>query len=278
MLVGRQPTSPWPARVLVRGDAPRTPRVAAFSRARVASPQPVASASGLQPAVLCPGSPRDGVARRCGQLCAIRDARNPSRVHVPTTAPLDNPDRLSGTRAGDGRRLPGRGVLSAHRPSSGRRLDHSHPPTSLSRDGHGRGCVRIRSLRVGLVSARQDWRVRRLAGMSGRWSPAFAATVALLFISGCGLIGGPSTVLVAVPNTITVTSPDFNGKQMSSAFSCRGPGKSPAIHWSGAPAGTKSLALVMDDSAAPIKPYIYWIVFDIGPQSSDIPAGQLPPR
>ena len=116
-----------------------------------------------------------------------------------------------------------------------------------------------------------------MAGMSGRWIPAFAATVALLSVSGCGLIGGPSTVLVAVPNNITVTSPDFNGKQTSSAFSCRGPGKSPAIHWSGAPAGTKSLALVMDDSAAPIKPYIYWIVFDIGPQSSDIPAGQLPP-
>jgi len=116
-----------------------------------------------------------------------------------------------------------------------------------------------------------------LAGKSGRWIPAVAATIALLFVSGCGLIGGPSTVLVAVPDTITVTSPDFNGKQMGTALSCRGGGKPPAIHWSGAPAGTKSLALVMDDAAAPIKPYIYWIVFDIGPQSSDIPMGQLPP-
>src|SRR5262249_37819075 len=42
-------------------------------------------------------------------------------------------------------------------------------------------------------------------------------------------------------------------------------------------ARTKSIAVVMDDSAAPITPYIYWIVFNIGPQSSDIPAGQLPP-
>jgi Raf kinase inhibitor-like YbhB/YbcL family protein len=112
--------------------------------------------------------------------------------------------------------------------------------------------------------------------MSGRWIPAAAATTALLFGSGCGLIGGPSRVLVAVPDTITVTSPDFNGKQMGPAFSCRGAGTHPAIHWSGAPAGTKSLALVMDDSAAPITPYIYWIVFDIGPQSSDIPEGHLP--
>ena len=33
----------------------------------------------------------------------------------------------------------------------------------------------------------------------------------------------------------------------------------------------------MDDSAAPIAPYIYWIVFNIGRQSSDIPSGLLPP-
>ncbi len=33
----------------------------------------------------------------------------------------------------------------------------------------------------------------------------------------------------------------------------------------------------MDDSAAPITPYIYWIVFNIGPLSSDIPSGKLPP-
>lgn len=116
-----------------------------------------------------------------------------------------------------------------------------------------------------------------MAGMSGRRIPAVAAAAALLLVSGCGLIGGPSKVLVAVPDTITVTSPDFNGKQMGPAFGCRGAGRHPAIHWSGAPAGTKSLALVMDDSAAPITPYIFWIVFDIGPQSSDIPAGRLPP-
>ena len=116
-----------------------------------------------------------------------------------------------------------------------------------------------------------------MAGASGRSILAAAGAVALLLTSGCGLIGGPSTVLVAVPNNMTVTSPDFNGKAMGPQFSCHGAGRHPAIHWSGAPAGTKSLALVMDDSAAPITPFIYWIVFDIAPQSSDIPAGQLPP-
>ena len=113
------------------------------------------------------------------------------------------------------------------------------------------------------MGERRDWRVRRLTSASGRSIPAAAGAVMLVLTAGCGLIGGPSTVLVAVPDTITVTSPDFDGKAMGPAFTCHGAGRHPAIHWSGAPAGTKSLALVMDDSAAPITPYIYWIVYNL---------------
>lgn len=127
------------------------------------------------------------------------------------------------------------------------------------------------------VGERRDWRVRLLASAPGRSMLAAAGAAVLVLATGCGLIGGPSTVLVAVPDNITVTSPDFNGNAMGPVFSCHGAGRHPVIHWSGDPAGTKSLALVMDDSAAPITPYIYWIVFNIGPQSSDIPAGRLPP-
>ncbi len=100
-------------------------------------------------------------------------------------------------------------------------------------------------------------------------------TVALL--AGCGLIGGPRIVRLDVPNQLTVTSQDLTGGALLPAFTCDGAGEHPGLHWSGAPAGTKSLAVVMDDAAAPITPYIYWIVFDIGPQSTDIQAGSLPP-
>ena len=34
---------------------------------------------------------------------------------------------------------------------------------------------------------------------------------------------------------------------------------------------------MVDDSSAPITPYVYWIVFDIRPQTSAIFEGQLPP-
>jgi Raf kinase inhibitor-like YbhB/YbcL family protein len=117
--------------------------------------------------------------------------------------------------------------------------------------------------------------VRRPHPAPGRSIRAAAGLAVLLLLTcGCGLIGGGTTP-TAVPDQITVTSPDFGQGLTGTAFSCHGSGAHPVIHWSGAPRGTKALALVMDDSAAPINPYIYWIVFNIGPQSSDIPAGQI---
>lgn len=114
----------------------------------------------------------------------------------------------------------------------------------------------------------------------GRWlaraGRPLTAGALLALLGGCGLVGGPKTVLADVPNTMTVTSPDVSQGVMGSDFTCHGAGKNPGLHWSGAPARTKSLAVVMDDSAAPITPYIYWIVFDIGRQTTNIQAGEIP--
>jgi Raf kinase inhibitor-like YbhB/YbcL family protein len=118
--------------------------------------------------------------------------------------------------------------------------------------------------------------VWRPPGTSGRPILVAAGLAVLLLVnSGCALIGGGTTA-ADVPDVMTVTSPDFGQGLSGAAFSCHGSGRRPVIYWSGAPRRTKSLALVMDDSAAPITPYIYWIVFNIGPLSSDIPAGKLP--
>ena len=108
---------------------------------------------------------------------------------------------------------------------------------------------------------------------------AAAATSAfgcLLGLTGCGLLG--SGITITAPSVMTVTSGTFEGSTMPARYTCAGPKVlSPPIGWTGAPKGTKSIALVVDDSDAPITPYIYWIVFDIGPGTSAILAGQLPP-
>ncbi len=101
-----------------------------------------------------------------------------------------------------------------------------------------------------------------------------AAAVAL---GGCGLLGGPAALQHDDPQTMTVTSPEFGqGRAIPRQYTCRGRGESPPLVWSGAPPGTKTLALVMDDADAPITPYVYWIVFDISPATPDIQAGRLP--
>lgn len=107
------------------------------------------------------------------------------------------------------------------------------------------------------------------------WAGA-AVLTALTLVSGCGLVGGATTISADVPNQMTVTSQVFNPHLFPSAYTCHGPGHSPSLHWSGAPQGTKSLALLVDDASAPIRPYIYWIVFDIGSQTTGIQAGQVP--
>ncbi|HEX4063880.1 MAG TPA: YbhB/YbcL family Raf kinase inhibitor-like protein [Streptosporangiaceae bacterium] len=91
-------------------------------------------------------------------------------------------------------------------------------------------------------------------------------------LAGCGLVGAPTTF----QGEFTVTSPVVSKGVIPLRYTCHGDGLSPPLHWSGAPAGTKTLALVVDDADAPITPYIYWIVFDINPTTTDIQAGERP--
>ncbi len=96
--------------------------------------------------------------------------------------------------------------------------------------------------------------------------------------AGCGLIGGTKTGSFDVPQIITVTSLAFRDQGMIPLrYTCFGKGVSPPIHWSGVPPGTKALALVVDDSDAPVTPYIYWLVFDISPQTTELQEASVPP-
>jgi Raf kinase inhibitor-like YbhB/YbcL family protein len=107
---------------------------------------------------------------------------------------------------------------------------------------------------------------------------AVAATTGccVLLVSGCGLFG--SGTEIAVPNVMPISSGEFVGNVLPVSFTCGGDKPiSPPLSWAGVPSGTKSLALVVDDSSAPITPYVYWIVFNIRPQTQDILEGQLPP-
>lgn len=145
---------------------------------------------------------------------------------------------------------------------------------SLSRPGHSDG--------LGEPSVRRGHRGGR------RKAPLAAlAACASLLLSGCGLLAGPQRLSEDPPLTMTVTVPVLLGGKLPSEFTCYGPPashghprviKSPPISWSGAPPGTKSLAIVVDDSSTPIEPRVYWLVFNIRPDTTDLQRGMLPPH
>ena len=96
-------------------------------------------------------------------------------------------------------------------------------------------------------------------------------------LAGCGLFS--SGVTVTAPSVMTVTESAFVHGTVPGRFTCavKRPA-APPLSWAGAPEGTKSIALVVDDSDAPITPYVYWVVVDIGPGTSALLEGQpLPP-
>jgi len=102
---------------------------------------------------------------------------------------------------------------------------------------------------------------------------AGALALAVLTVVGCGTAGYGAPV---APSPMSVNSEAFISGMLPALYTCHGAKINPPLNWSGAPPGTKSLALIVDDSSAPITPSIYWLVFDINPGATDIQQGSLP--
>lgn len=79
--------------------------------------------------------------------------------------------------------------------------------------------------------------------------------------------------------TFTITSPAFtHGGEIPALYTCEGVDISPELAWSGAPAGTKSLVLIVDDPdapdpKAPRMTWVHWVLYNIPPQSPGLPEG-----
>ena len=85
--------------------------------------------------------------------------------------------------------------------------------------------------------------------------------------------------------TFTFTSTDFTqggtlaNAQVFNQFGCKGGNISPALAWSGAPAGTKSFALLMHDPDAPTgSGWWHWVVYDIPAATTSLAAGAGEPK
>ena len=122
------------------------------------------------------------------------------------------------------------------------------------------------------MTSGQD-RTRRGLRRLPRARSAGALALAVLTVTGCGTAGYGAPV---APSPMSVNSEAFISGMLPALYTCHGAKINPPLNWSGAPPGTKSLALIVDDSSAPITPSIYWLVFDINPGATDIQQGSLP--
>ena len=108
-----------------------------------------------------------------------------------------------------------------------------------------------------------------------------AVGAALLLVAGCSETKERGEKMAQ----LTLTSPSFthNG-EIPQKFTCEGEDLSPALQWSGAPEGTKSLALIVDDPdapdpAAPKMVWVHWVLFNIPPSTTGLAEAivELPP-
>jgi hypothetical protein len=67
--------------------------------------------------------------------------------------------------------------------------------------------------------------------------------------------------------------------QVFNGFDCKGGNVSPALKWSGAPAGTQSFALLVHDPDAPTgSGWWHWVVHNIPAGTTSLPAGAGDPK
>jgi Raf kinase inhibitor-like YbhB/YbcL family protein len=71
---------------------------------------------------------------------------------------------------------------------------------------------------------------------------------------------------------ITVSSPAFkDGQPIPEEYTAYGEGKSIPLSWSNLPAGTRSIAVVMDDpDARTPRPFVHWLIYNIPPDTKTL--------
>lgn len=82
---------------------------------------------------------------------------------------------------------------------------------------------------------------------------------------------------------LTLTSSAFRPDQpIPARYTCDGEDTSPPLTWTGVPAGTRSLALIIDDPDAPDpkhprQVWVHWVVYNLPPDATGLVEGTAQP-
>ena len=107
-----------------------------------------------------------------------------------------------------------------------------------------------------------------------RREPAAFASLPPCLISVPAVVGLRGIAMACSNGLFRLESPAFaDGGLIPAVHTGEGLNLSPALRWHGAPQGTCSYALVMDDPDAPAGPWVHWLLFNIPAQLERLPAG-----
>jgi len=103
--------------------------------------------------------------------------------------------------------------------------------------------------------------------------------VLIVLVAGAGII--TAQVKPAPPSGLVLSSPDARlavrvpEEYTANVFGCTGGNLSPALQWSGAPAGTKSFVVTLFDPDEPSSGsgWWHWVVYDLPANVSSLPKG-----
>ena len=70
---------------------------------------------------------------------------------------------------------------------------------------------------------------------------------------------------------ILTTTAFKDGAPIPGKYTCDGVDVSPPLAWSGAPAGTRSFALIADDPDAPGGTWVHWVLYNLPAEVSELP-------
>lgn len=124
----------------------------------------------------------------------------------------------------------------------------------------------------------------RIPSRRTRPDPGHAAGVRsslpLLAALAVACASDPEDPAVNPPAPLVVTSTAFaDGGPIPAEFTCDGEDVSPPLAWSGAPSGTRSFAIIVDDPDAPKGTWVHWVVYDLPATTTSLArdaSGELP--
>jgi Raf kinase inhibitor-like YbhB/YbcL family protein len=100
---------------------------------------------------------------------------------------------------------------------------------------------------------------------------AAGSAVALLALAVAWAWQQPGTM--SAPDTLRLSSSSFaDGQPMPQRLTCDGANLSPNLSWSAAPAGTRSYAIVMEDSDTPFR-FTHWLAYGISADTHQLAEG-----